>query len=379
MSDKKKTIIFISNESSLYGATKILYHVIHYLHTTQKYNILLICPTEGILKTTLKKNGVSVFIPECLKKYYDRISSPSHFLIQVFRRFYDNLVLFFYFFRMFKTYPDLVVYANTSVVRYVAFPALFAHAKLIWHVHEYFENSIKQKFHSILINICSDKIIFNSQAVMPHFQIYQNSASKIFFFRFLDIDKKRQNVAIRPVQPAFDILFAGRISIEKGMLDFLTAINQVVQYSIELKVCIIGTFVPKDKDKILNYYVNNKLEKYVTFHDFDPAIEKYILNSKIVVLPSYRESLGLILLEAIMLEKPVIGTTVGDIPTMISHNSNGILLDPGNIQQLTAAIIQILDDKNYHKFVAGAKEKRAEIISDAHNLGKLEEIIDKLI
>jgi len=375
----RKTIIFISNEASLYGATKILFHVINYFHAMKKYDLLLVCPTDGPMRRSLDRSGVSTLIPACLKKYYDHVSFPARFHVQIFRRIYDNLVLFRYFFRLFRRQTNLVVYANTSVVRYVALPAVLAGAKLVWHVHEYFDNPIKQKFHSLLINLCSDKIVANSHAVVSHFQIFKNSASKIFHFHFYqDMGLPDNGLNKADNSPAYDLLFAGRISIAKGVLDLLAAIQQVVQQGLELKALIIGTFVPQDKDKILGFVDKNKLRENVVFHDFDPDIRKHILNARAVVLPSYRESLGLILVEAILLGKPVIGTRVGDIPIIIDDNENGFLIQPGDVEQLTHAITRLLDEEQYRHFVKRAHEKRSQLVADMNGMARLEEMVWQL-
>jgi len=178
---------------------------------------------------------------------------------------------------------------------------------------------------------------------------------------------------------SYDLLFAGRISQEKGVLDLLKAIKNYIQNFDKIKVLIIGSFLEKDREIISNYFTEHKLAQYVTFHDFDPEIEKYILDSKVVILPSHRENVPVILLESLMLEKPVIATDVGNVRVAVTPNLNGILVHPQNIQQLEAAIHQMLDEKKYKQYLAGAKEIKKEILSDKSNYRELEEEIDLLI
>jgi len=58
----------------------------------------------------------------------------------------------------------------------------------------------------------------------------------------------------------------------------------------------------------------------------------------IFVLPSLSEGLGIALLEAMALEKPLIGTRVGGIPEIIENEKNGYLVSPGKPEELAEKI-----------------------------------------
>ena len=80
--------------------------------------------------------------------------------------------------------------------------------------------------------------------------------------------------------------------------------------------------------------------------------------------------------KAVLLEKPVISTDVGDISSIIKHNVNGIIVKPGNIEQLTDAIIRILDESTYNQFISGVKKEKTIILSDRTDFQILEKVID---
>ena len=64
----------------------------------------------------------------------------------------------------------------------------------------------------------------------------------------------------------------------------------------------------------------------------------------VAVLPSYREALGLAILEAMALSRPVVATNVGGIPEMVEHERTGLLVPPHDPEALADAIVRLLVD-----------------------------------
>jgi glycosyltransferase involved in cell wall biosynthesis len=64
----------------------------------------------------------------------------------------------------------------------------------------------------------------------------------------------------------------------------------------------------------------------------------------VAVLPSYREALGLVILEAMALGRPVVATEVGGIPEMVEDGITGLLVPPHEPVPLAEAIVRLLRD-----------------------------------
>ena len=64
----------------------------------------------------------------------------------------------------------------------------------------------------------------------------------------------------------------------------------------------------------------------------------------VAVLPSYREALGLAVLEAMALSRPVVATNVGGVPEMVEHERTGLLVSPHDAGALAEAIVRLLTD-----------------------------------
>ncbi len=64
----------------------------------------------------------------------------------------------------------------------------------------------------------------------------------------------------------------------------------------------------------------------------------------VFVAPSRQESFGVSVLEASACQVPVIGSLVGGLPEVVQHGVSGLLVPPGDVQALAAAMLQLVQD-----------------------------------
>ncbi|MBJ90398.1 MAG: hypothetical protein CMO98_11140 [Woeseia sp.] len=75
----------------------------------------------------------------------------------------------------------------------------------------------------------------------------------------------------------------------------------------------------------------------------EPQIIEQFDKASIFVLPSYQEGLPMSMLEAMAVGIPVITTPVGGVPDVIISGTNGILVDPGDIDAITDALVMLME------------------------------------
>lgn len=105
-----------------------------------------------------------------------------------------------------------------------------------------------------------------------------------------------------------------------------------------------------DKYLLENLSIKHKIDHLIKFHgnlkDFD--IIEILSNSDIFVLPSKIETFGIAIIEAMALGLPVIVTKSGGPETYVNE-SNGIVIEPDNIDQLYQALQKLkLEHKNFN-------------------------------
>jgi len=162
-----------------------------------------------------------------------------------------------------------------------------------------------------------------------------------------------------------EILFVGRLELRKGIDVFLKAIPQVLEALPEARIRIIGdnSLVGSDgltfMDKFKSEHANKDWLDRVCFEgrvDQDVLLSAYS-TCDLFVAPSRFESFGLIFLEAMREGKPVIGCNAGGMPEVVSNGVNGLLVEPGDIQQLSDAILKLATDHDLRQRMGVAGKK----------------------
>lgn len=80
------------------------------------------------------------------------------------------------------------------------------------------------------------------------------------------------------------------------------------------------------------------------FVGFRPDVRPLVVDFDLLVLPSFQEPFGRSLIEAMALGRPVVATRVGGVPEVVTDGEDGILVAPGDVDQLAAAIGALVDD-----------------------------------
>src|SRR5213078_4879446 len=72
------------------------------------------------------------------------------------------------------------------------------------------------------------------------------------------------------------------------------------------------------------------------------AKERLLRHAWVAALPSHVEALPMAVLEALASGVPVVATRVGGIPSAVEHQRQGLLIEPGDVSDLTRSLVSIL-------------------------------------
>ena len=193
------------------------------------------------------------------------------------------------------------------------------------------------------------------------YEYYNKLGSKVSFIpNAIDINSLPSGVDTRYEK---QIIFAGRLSKEKGILTILETAKNLPN-DIHLFIVGIG---PEEKEGI-NSMKNNENIHYLGYQPKEKTIP-LIRGSKLLLQPSLAEGISATLLEAMACKTPVIVTNVGGNIELFENNKTGILIEPENSEELLKEIISLLNDKTkLSKLSKAAFEKVQEY--DWSNIGK---------
>jgi glycosyltransferase involved in cell wall biosynthesis len=127
-----------------------------------------------------------------------------------------------------------------------------------------------------------------------------------------------------------EVLYAGRLSPEKGVRELVAAadgVPLVVAGDGPLRDEVPGAlgFVPHDE------------------------LERLYGRAAVVACPSHREGFGVVCAEAMAYGRPVVAGDVGGLRDLVAHEETGLLVPPGDVEALRAALQRLLGDADLRR------------------------------
>lgn len=122
------------------------------------------------------------------------------------------------------------------------------------------------------------------------------------------------------------------------------------------------------------------LEEKVQFLGKQDEVAELFAAADLFLLPSEKESFGLVALEAMAAGVPVIGSNAGGIPEVVVHGQTGYLADVGDVDAMARYATSLLTDGAlYQAFATAARERAIEEFSVDKQVGIYEELYRQLV
>lgn len=173
------------------------------------------------------------------------------------------------------------------------------------------------------------------------------------------------------------ILYIGTIIRKKGVLELPEIFNLVRQQHPEARLVLIGgdSFDIAAQSRSTWELMQNQFEKNdlknVTYLGKIPynQVQKYIKKAQVCVFPSFAETLGMVTIESMAMQKPVVNSDIGWAKELIIDGESGFLVYPKNHVEFAARIISIFDDKLLAKKLGVNARQRVESVFDIDKIG----------
>lgn len=150
-----------------------------------------------------------------------------------------------------------------------------------------------------------------------------------------------------------------RLLADKGVREFAQAARILRQQDPSLQFSLVGPLGVDNRTAIGPGEVAGWVEEGTLRH-LPPVddVRPVISGADWIVLPSYREGMSRLLLEAAAMGRPMIATDVPGCRDIVIEGSTGFLAQPRSTASLTAALKRAAatDDKTWHRMANSARE-----------------------
>ena len=171
-------------------------------------------------------------------------------------------------------------------------------------------------------------------------------------------------------------MFIGRLNTDKGIFDLVLAFDKLLKEYENVKLFLIGP----DEDNIENQICEFLKFKNVIRIDYVSNPQEILNVADVLVLPSYREGFGTIVIEAASMGIPCIASNIYGLNDAIVNNKTGLLHKVKDIDDIIEKYEYLIENKNKIKeYGVNAKVRVYNNFKDEQLSNELKKYIDKFL
>lgn len=369
-----KTILFFHQSAELYGSDKSILNLLRFLRN--HYNIILLLPEDGPLINECEKIKIEYHILDLFKISRASINLKFPFIFN--KKINKSIVNIN---RIVNKRKIDLVYTNTLAIIIGAYWSHKKNIQHIWHIREIIENPFFIKnIYRYLLKSYANKIICNSNATQEW--IANNK----------DLRSKSSVVwnGVNPIKTKsckdknkITISLIGRINKWKGQTLLIHAIKRLIKNNIlNIKVLIVGSVHSSQAhllDKLKTEISNLDLGEFVEIIKFTSSIDSIYNRTDIIVVPSIRpEPFGLVAIEGMSANIPIIGSNDGGLKEIIRHKETGFLFKSGSEKDLVKYLTILIKNKELrNKLGQNGKNRYNKFFNVNTYVNNIKNIIEK--
>lgn len=388
--DRKRNILFVEYCADLKagGAQRVFLNVLKSLDT-KKYSIFAAFPQ-------IVDESLAAEVPEHVSQFAYDSKSPdsSHnklWTYFVFALFIPIIVLRWCYIIKRKNIEVVYVHSIISGFHFSLVKCLI-NFKLIYHEH----NMASQRPTTTLwrwlfdfVAYKADKIIAISKDVAESLKDFGAKEEKITVVHngielIADADNKAlregglQRLKLARTDKPLLIGMIGHFRPWKGQQLFIESLRTVLDLNEKVHYVLVGGVQDQAYyQQALAYIAAHDLANSVTITGYQDDIPELMACLDIVVVPSVPEPFGLVLLEAMMMNKPVIAFNIGGPAEIVRHSETGLLVDNVSGHSLGLAISQLVANQELREqFGIKGRQRLEEKFTNHIQCQNIERLID---
>lgn len=157
----------------------------------------------------------------------------------------------------------------------------------------------------------------------------------------LDVTIVRRQMRLKGNE--FLVGVVGDVIARKGHRYLFEAMPEIIRHVPNFKLVLLGRFERKERyvRKLRQLQKQEPMLNRVKWLGLRNNVQDFMAAFDLCVVPSVKEPLGLVALEALAAETPVVASRTGGLPEIVEDGVNGLLVPPKNPKKLAEAIISL--------------------------------------
>ena len=168
------------------------------------------------------------------------------------------------------------------------------------------------------------------------------------------------------------ILYIGTIIRKKGVLELAKIFNKVIEVKPSAQLILIGGDSSDIKTgeistfKLMDQIFSSEAKNQVNYLGKIPyeEVKEYIKKAHVCTYPSFAETLGMVTIESMAMQKPVVNTSIGWAQELIDNGVNGYLVHPTEIDLYAESLLKLLNDEKLCLQIGKAARFKVEDLFD---------------
>jgi glycosyltransferase involved in cell wall biosynthesis len=172
------------------------------------------------------------------------------------------------------------------------------------------------------------------------------------------------------------VLAVGRLVGGKGFALLLDALHALVERGRDVTLTVVGDGPSRVHlhDQAARLGLGDRVA-WLGAVGQDEIRDRYA-RADVFCLPSFAEGVPVVLMEAMAMEVPVVATRIAGIPELIADGETGLLVTPGRVDELAAALLRLADDAGLRARLGRAG--RAAVL-DGYDVARWTSVLRKLL
>lgn len=342
-------VLFVSHSSGMWGAERSLLLLLKNIDR-KHFEPIVILPCPGPLKEKIDNLDIKIY--EVWSPWWVKLQvGEARFGRRIIKEIIQEIIAVFRLCRIVSKEKVAVIYTNTIVKFSGAITAFITKKPHLWHIREIIPDNpnlrsvLPHKMLFKLISRTSRTIIANSNATTAQFQGI-NSDEKIRVIyntsETTEVEDSNYFPDIGGVKLTdWIVAVVGTFQKRKAQDDAIRAVKIAERAITNIKLLLIGDGQKEYKDYLENLCSELNISDRIVFTGYRNDVPQILPHCKLLLMPSWNEPFGRVVIEAMAAGVPVIGANNGGVKEIIQDGITGYLVPPKNPAEIAKKMIYL--------------------------------------